>query len=349
MQKNPHLLIEGIIIAARAAGANRAFIFIRGEYELQADDPREGGRGGEGEGLRRRAHPRLGLLARARGAPRRGRLHLRRGVGAARLARGQARQPAPQAAVPREPGPLPGPDADQQRRDALQRAADRREGRGLVQVVRHREVGRHEARLGLGQRAAARATTRSSSASPRATSSTAWPAARPRAARSSAGSRAGRRRRCCCRRTSTCPTTSRTWPRPARCSAPARSSWSTTRCRSSSVALRLAEFYRHESCGKCTPCREGTNWTVKMLERIDRGEATPMDIEIMAQVQDEHHRQLPVRARRLDGDADRLDDREVPRRVRGAHRAPPRRSSRQQDYAAVRARSSAAVEEAGIA
>jgi NADH-quinone oxidoreductase subunit F len=52
-----------------------------------------------------------------------------------------------------------------------------------------------------------------------------------------------------------------------------------------SVALRLAEFYRHESCGKCVPCREGTNWTVKMLERIDDGEATPMDLEIMAQVQ----------------------------------------------------------------
>ena len=51
------------------------------------------------------------------------------------------------------------------------------------------------------------------------------------------------------------------------------------------LALRLAQFYRHESCGKCTPCREGTNWTVKMLERIDTGEATPMDIEIMAQVQ----------------------------------------------------------------
>ncbi len=50
------------------------------------------------------------------------------------------------------------------------------------------------------------------------------------------------------------------------------------------VALRLAKFYRHESCGKCTPCREGTNWTVKMLERIDRGEATPMDVEIIDQV-----------------------------------------------------------------
>jgi NADH-quinone oxidoreductase subunit F len=34
------------------------------------------------------------------------------------------------------------------------------------------------------------------------------------------------------------------------------------------------------------PCREGTNWTVKMLERIDEGEATPMDLEIMAQVQE---------------------------------------------------------------
>ena len=51
------------------------------------------------------------------------------------------------------------------------------------------------------------------------------------------------------------------------------------------LALRLAEFYRHESCGKCVPCREGTNWTVKMLERIDSGEATPMDLELLAQVQ----------------------------------------------------------------
>jgi len=52
------------------------------------------------------------------------------------------------------------------------------------------------------------------------------------------------------------------------------------------VAMKTAKFYRHESCGKCTPCREGTNWTVKMLERIDEGEATPMDLEIMASVQE---------------------------------------------------------------
>jgi NADH-quinone oxidoreductase subunit F len=33
------------------------------------------------------------------------------------------------------------------------------------------------------------------------------------------------------------------------------------------------------------PCREGTNWTVKMLERIDEGEGTPMDLDILEQVQ----------------------------------------------------------------
>ncbi|HZV74804.1 MAG TPA: NADH-quinone oxidoreductase subunit NuoF [Conexibacter sp.] len=53
------------------------------------------------------------------------------------------------------------------------------------------------------------------------------------------------------------------------------------------VALKLAKFYRHESCGKCTPCREGTNWTVKMLQRIESGEATPMDLDIIASVQDQ--------------------------------------------------------------
>jgi NADH-quinone oxidoreductase subunit F len=51
------------------------------------------------------------------------------------------------------------------------------------------------------------------------------------------------------------------------------------------LALRTARFYHHESCGKCTPCREGTNWTVKVLERLVRGEATPIDLETTASVQ----------------------------------------------------------------
>jgi len=51
------------------------------------------------------------------------------------------------------------------------------------------------------------------------------------------------------------------------------------------LALRTARFYHHESCGKCVPCREGTNWTVKMLERMVRGEATPMDLDVVSSVQ----------------------------------------------------------------
>jgi NADH-quinone oxidoreductase subunit F len=53
------------------------------------------------------------------------------------------------------------------------------------------------------------------------------------------------------------------------------------------TALKLAKFYAHESCGKCVPCREGTNWTHKMLQRIYTGEATPMDLDIMASVQEQ--------------------------------------------------------------
>jgi NADH-quinone oxidoreductase subunit F len=48
--------------------------------------------------------------------------------------------------------------------------------------------------------------------------------------------------------------------------------------------LKVAKFYAHESCGKCVPCREGTNWTHKMVQRIYTGEATPMDLDIMASV-----------------------------------------------------------------
>jgi NADH-quinone oxidoreductase subunit F len=51
--------------------------------------------------------------------------------------------------------------------------------------------------------------------------------------------------------------------------------------------LKVAKFYAHESCGKCVPCREGTNWTQKMVERIYHGEATPMDLDIMASVQEQ--------------------------------------------------------------
>jgi len=47
------------------------------------------------------------------------------------------------------------------------------------------------------------------------------------------------------------------------------------------LALRVAEFYRHESCGKCTPCREGTKWAVDILTRIVGGAAAAGDIDLL--------------------------------------------------------------------
>jgi NADH-quinone oxidoreductase subunit F len=44
------------------------------------------------------------------------------------------------------------------------------------------------------------------------------------------------------------------------------------------AVLRWTEFYEHESCGKCTPCREGTYWMVRVLDRLERGEGTEDDL-----------------------------------------------------------------------
>ncbi|MBM3598326.1 MAG: NADH-quinone oxidoreductase subunit NuoF [Alphaproteobacteria bacterium] len=47
---------------------------------------------------------------------------------------------------------------------------------------------------------------------------------------------------------------------------------------------RLAAFYKHESCGQCTPCREGTGWMYRMLTRMQKGEATQADIDMLDDV-----------------------------------------------------------------
>ena len=45
---------------------------------------------------------------------------------------------------------------------------------------------------------------------------------------------------------------------------------------------RLSKFYMHESCGQCTPCREGTGWMWRMLGRIHAGDATSAEIDLAA-------------------------------------------------------------------
>ena len=47
------------------------------------------------------------------------------------------------------------------------------------------------------------------------------------------------------------------------------------------AVLRWTEFYKHESCGKCTPCREGTWWLVQVLTRLEKGQGTEADLEVL--------------------------------------------------------------------
>jgi NADH-quinone oxidoreductase subunit F len=45
------------------------------------------------------------------------------------------------------------------------------------------------------------------------------------------------------------------------------------------VVLRWIEFYEHESCGKCTPCREGSYWVVQILDQLEHGGGSEADLE----------------------------------------------------------------------
>lgn len=50
------------------------------------------------------------------------------------------------------------------------------------------------------------------------------------------------------------------------------------------VLYRTARFFKHESCGKCTPCREGTYWMYKLLQRMDSGNGRQADVELLESV-----------------------------------------------------------------
>ena len=52
------------------------------------------------------------------------------------------------------------------------------------------------------------------------------------------------------------------------------------------ACLNIARFYAHESCGQCTPCREGTMWLVKILQRLVSGEGKDTDIDMLLEITD---------------------------------------------------------------
>jgi NADH-quinone oxidoreductase subunit F len=284
MQKNPHLLIEGIIIAARAAGASRAFIFIRGEYELQAQILEKALEEAKAKGY---------VGERILGSDFSLELWVHRGQGAyicgeesalLDALEGKRGNPRLKPPFPANQGLYQGPTlinnvetlcnvplivekgADWFKSFGTEKSA----GTKIVSVSGNvQRPGNYEIELGI--------------------------TAREIVCDLAGGPPEGREIKCWFPGGSSAPVLlpeHLDLPYDFENMAEAGSMLGSgaiividDSVPIVDVALRLAGFYRHESCGKCTPCREGTNWTVKMLERVDRGEATPMDIEIIAQVQ----------------------------------------------------------------
>jgi NADH-quinone oxidoreductase subunit F len=284
MQKNPHLLIEGMVIAAKAAGANRSFIYIRGEYDLQATILENAVEEAYAKGY-------LGsdILGSGFGTE----LVVHRGAGAYICGEesalldsleGKRGNPRLKPPFPANQGLYQGPTLINNVEtlcnvpDIIWRGADwfkevgteKSSGTKVVSVSGNvRRPGNYEVELGMTSADIVYGLA--------------------------GGPPEGRTIKCWFPGGSSAPVLLEEdlqLPYDFESMAQAGSMLGSgaiividDSVPIVDVALSVARFYRHESCGKCTPCREGTNWTVKMLERMDRGDATPMDIEIAAQVQ----------------------------------------------------------------
>jgi NADH-quinone oxidoreductase subunit F len=285
MQKNPHLLIEGLIIASYAAGANRSFIYIRGEYVLQADaldaalhEAREAGY--VGEEILGSGHSLSLVVHRGAGAYICG-----EETGLLDSLEGKRGNPRLKPPFPANQGLYQGPTLINNVETlstvpAIMRmggeeyaklGVETSTGTKLVSVSGHvQRPGNYEIELGIPAREIIYGLA--------------------------GGPGEGRTVKCWFPGGSSSPVLKAEdldLPYDFNSLGKAGSMLGsgaiivvddTTSI--VDLAMKTAKFYRHESCGKCTPCREGTNWTVKMLERIDSGEATPMDLEIMASVQE---------------------------------------------------------------
>jgi NADH-quinone oxidoreductase subunit F len=285
MQKSPHMLIEGIVIAAYAAGANRSFIYIRGEYVHQADmldaalaEARAAGY--LGENILDSGHSLSLVVHRGAGAYICG-----EETGLLDSLEGKRGNPRLKPPFPANQGLYQGPTLINNvetlatvptiigmgGEEYAKLGTDTSKGTKLVSVSGHvQRPGNYEIELGIPSREIVYGLA--------------------------GGPEEGREVKCWFPGGSSSPVLKKEdldLPYDFDSMAKAGSmlgSGAIIVVDDSTpiidVALKVAKFYRHESCGKCTPCREGTNWTVKMLERIDAGTATPMDIEIMASVQE---------------------------------------------------------------
>ena len=296
MELDPHQVLEGIILSCYATRATTAYVYLRYEYPLcrkrmQAaiDECYAAGYLGHnilGSGFSLDVYH-----------PRRGRgLRLRRGDGPDREPRGPPGLAADQAAVPRRRRAVPQAHRGEQRRDARLREADRRPRRGVVPLDGH-------AAGAATIPATPAASARNSTAS--AATSTGPAATRPRWASRcrqlidefGGGVWKGRRAKAAVPGGLSTGVVDRAeFDTPLDFSAPMR-----VGCLGLGTACVVVldetypivdflhnscRFFAHESCGQCTPCREGTHWALEMLDRIKAGRGRLRDLDLLLEIGD---------------------------------------------------------------
>ena len=290
MRWTPHALIEGCAIAAYAIGAERCYIYIRGEFTEPWQDHERGGRRGLRQRRPGRQRVRQRQADRDGAPPRGGRLHLRRRDRDDELDRGQARQPAHQAAVPGGGRRLRHADHDQQRRDAGRGARTsssaarawykalclgnpKSTGTKLVSVCGHvQRPGNYEVTMGTPMREHPLRHVRRPAAR---TDVQGGDPGRLLGADHERGG--GRGRRCF------------DYEGVVEKGSMLGSAGMIVMDDSTDMVYqiwRLARFYAHESCAQCTQCREGTAWTTRILERILAGKGKQEDFQLLLDLSD---------------------------------------------------------------
>ena len=177
LEMDPHQLIEGMVIAGRAIGANQGYAYIRGEYRYIIDIMETAIAEAYAKGFLGQKYSRQRIRFRPRGPHRRRRLRMRRRIGADGIARRQARLSAHQAALPCRRRSVRLPHGDQQRGNAQHRAGDHSRRRRLVRQPGHSEKWRHAPLFDFRTRQQARHLRASARLQSPPRSSKTWPAA----------------------------------------------------------------------------------------------------------------------------------------------------------------------------
>ena len=314
MMASPHTLVEGVIISSYAIRANTAFIYVRGEVlhvvrRLQAAVAEAYDAGHLGKDIHGSGYD-LDIIVHA-GA---GAYICGEETALLDSLEGRRGQPRLRPPFPAVAGLYAVADGHQQRRVDRVGALHRRQRRRLVLLDGHREEQGHDALLAVRPREAARASTRRRSG-----------ITLRELLDLAGGVREGHELKFWTPGGSSTPLlTAEHLDVPldyegvgaagSMLGTKALQIFDETTCVVRAV-LRWTEFYKHESCGKCTPCREGTWWLVQVLAPARAGAGHRGRPRAAARPVRQHPRPVVLRARRRCDEPDHVVDPVLPRRV----------------------------------